>query len=333
MSYKCPQGSGVANLASLTPESRNIFLYTRSDNSVTFSAWSTVRLSFYSIGESLNLEALDNRIRVLMYTLSHSVTYDTDAQAYITAVETADGQPLEVGVKVAIDELVVGFKKNTIWSNAVQLILPCGPRTLAGALVPLKGTAPTNSGFVFGDYTRKTGLSGNGSSKYLNSNVLLNSLPGGSHALAWHGSINDTSGDKSLIGAYETTEPTLVVLDSWAAYVSGRAFRSASYGIGNFPLSTSTASLSCMIGARTTLNSATLYVDGAAISNAKLVSPTLPARTLHWFALNSAGTPSNYSASRLAVGGIYSAGLNATQAAAYRAIAATYTSAIAAILP
>jgi hypothetical protein len=260
-------------------------------------------------------------------------TYDTDAQAYITAVETADGQALETGVRDAINTLVLALKSASIWTIAGQLLLPCGPRTLAGALVPLKGTAPTNSGFAFGDYTRKAGLSGNGSSKYLNSNVLLNSLPGDSHALAWYGSINETSGDKSLIGAYETTEPTLVVLDSWAAYVSGRAFRSASYGIGNFPLSTSTASLSCMIGARTALNNATLYVDGAAISNAKLVSPTLVARTLHWFGLNSAGTPSNYSASRLAVGGIYSAGLNATQAAAFRSASFAYVSAIAAAIP
>jgi hypothetical protein len=46
-----------------------------------------------------------------------------------------------------------------------------GARTLAGALVPLAGAAPTNVGpFVSGDYNRKTGLVGDGSTKYLNSN-------------------------------------------------------------------------------------------------------------------------------------------------------------------
>jgi hypothetical protein len=41
---------------------------------------------------------------------------------------------------------------------------------LTGALIPLAGTAPTNVNFVSGDYNRKTGLVGNGSTKYLNSN-------------------------------------------------------------------------------------------------------------------------------------------------------------------
>jgi hypothetical protein len=37
-------------------------------------------------------------------------------------------------------------------------------------LVPLVGTAPTNNNFVSGDYNRETGLVGDGSTKYLNSN-------------------------------------------------------------------------------------------------------------------------------------------------------------------
>jgi hypothetical protein len=45
-----------------------------------------------------------------------------------------------------------------------------GARTLNGALVPLVGAAPTNFNFVAGDYNRKTGLVGNGTTKYLDSN-------------------------------------------------------------------------------------------------------------------------------------------------------------------
>ena len=52
-----------------------------------------------------------------------------------------------------------------------------GARTLTGALVPLKGTAPTNANFVSGDYNRKTGLVGNGSTKYLDSNRAENVDP------------------------------------------------------------------------------------------------------------------------------------------------------------
>ena len=263
-----------------------------------------------------------------------AVGMDGDAMAYIEAVETADGQSLETGVKDAIKALVGALKAGNLWTNAAQLLLPCGARTLAGALVPLKGAAPTNSGFVSGDYARKTGLSGNGSSKYLNSNILQNSLPGASHALAWYGSITENTGDKSVLGSYNgSAENTVLFLDSWASYVSGRAFRSGKYTAGQFPVLTSTASADCLIGSRTASNSATLYVDNTSATNTTSTAFAFEARALYWFALNSGGTPANYSSSRLAVGGIYSAALNATQATAYRAAAAAYISALAAAIP
>ena len=97
--------------------------------------------------------------------------FDTDAQLYITAVEAADGAALEAGVKTAINNFVVGCKADGIWSAIKASCILAGARTLAGALVPLVGTAgPTNFNFVSGDYNRKTGLVGNGSTKRLNSN-------------------------------------------------------------------------------------------------------------------------------------------------------------------
>ena len=95
---------------------------------------------------------------------------DADAAAYITAVETADGQPLEPGVRQAIDQFVKGCKADGIWPAIKASCIMAGARTLAGALVPLVGPAPTNFNFVAGDYNRKTGLLGNGSTKYLDSN-------------------------------------------------------------------------------------------------------------------------------------------------------------------
>lgn len=44
------------------------------------------------------------------------VTYDVDAQAYITAVDAADGQALETGVRDAINAFVVGCKADGIWA-------------------------------------------------------------------------------------------------------------------------------------------------------------------------------------------------------------------------
>jgi hypothetical protein len=102
---------------------------------------------------------------------------DPDANAYITAVQIADGQPLEAAVKEAISSFVVGCKADGIWTAIKASCILAGARTLSGALMPLVGTAPTNTNFVSGDYNRETGLVGNGSTKYLNSNRNNNADP------------------------------------------------------------------------------------------------------------------------------------------------------------
>lgn len=102
---------------------------------------------------------------------------DPDATAYIMAVQNADGQPLEFGVRNAINNFVMGCKSDGIWSAIKASCILAGARTLTGALVPLVGTAPTNNNFVSGDYNRETGLVGDGSTKYLNSNRNNNADP------------------------------------------------------------------------------------------------------------------------------------------------------------
>ena len=103
----------------------------------------------------------------LVYTPSF---FDEDAITYIDAVESADGQELEVGVKVTINNFVSGCKADGNWDAIKASCILAGARTLNGALVPLKGPAPTNFNFVSADYDRKTGLKGDKSTKYLNSN-------------------------------------------------------------------------------------------------------------------------------------------------------------------
>jgi hypothetical protein len=102
---------------------------------------------------------------------------DPDAAAYIAAVEDTDGQALEAAVVDAIDAFVVGCKADGIWNAIKASCILAGARTLAGALVPLVGTAPTSFNFVDGDYNRKTGLVGDGSTKYLDSNRNDNADP------------------------------------------------------------------------------------------------------------------------------------------------------------
>tara|TARA_R110000868_G_scaffold410992_1_gene701236 strand:- start:972 stop:1751 length:780 start_codon:yes stop_codon:yes gene_type:complete len=126
--------------------------------------------------------------------------YDPDASAYIDAVEVADAQVLETATRYAINDFVIGCKQDGIWSAIKASCILAGARTLSGALVPLVGTAPTSFSFVSGDYNRKTGLVGNGSSKYLNSNRNNNADPQNNRHAAVYANPPDNS-FKYLIGA------------------------------------------------------------------------------------------------------------------------------------
>ena len=116
----------------------------------------------------------------------YSLPDDADAVAYIAAVEAADGQALETATRMAINSFVKGCKNDGIWPAIKASCILAGARTLAGALVPLVGAAPTNNGFIgIGtDYVRKTGLVGDGSTKYLDSNRNNNTDPQDSKHLA-----------------------------------------------------------------------------------------------------------------------------------------------------
>jgi len=126
--------------------------------------------------------------RLLRPIASRSLV-DADAAAYLTAVQSADQQALEPAVRNAITAFVIGCKQDGIWSAIKASCILMGARTLSGALTPLVGSAPTNNGpFVSGDYNRETGLVGNGSTKYLNSNRNNNADPQDSQHLAVYAS-------------------------------------------------------------------------------------------------------------------------------------------------
>ena len=102
--------------------------------------------------------------------------YDADAAAYFAAIVAA-GSSISAANKAAVDAFVKGCKADGIWTAIKASCLLAGPDDLTGALVPLVGTAPTNFNFVSGDYNRTTGLVGDGSTKYLNSNRNNNADP------------------------------------------------------------------------------------------------------------------------------------------------------------
>jgi len=118
--------------------------------------------------------------------------FDADAADYFARIVTA-GSSISAGNKLAVDAFVKGCKADGIWSAIKASCLLAGPDTLAGALVPLVGPAPTNYNFVAGDHSRTAGLLGNGTTKYLSSNRNNNADPQDNQHLAAYSTQASTS--------------------------------------------------------------------------------------------------------------------------------------------
>jgi hypothetical protein len=151
---------------------------------------------------------------------------ESEAIDYVAAVEAADGQELEFGVAKAINDFVLGCKQDGIWDAIKASCILAGARTLAGALVPLVGTAPTNFNFVSGDYNRETGLKGNGTKNLLSNYTLLASNSTNTHlsvfpteALAanseFAGGMASTNLANGLTGIYIDTNTSAVYYACW----------------------------------------------------------------------------------------------------------------------
>jgi hypothetical protein len=219
--------------------------------------------------------------------------FDADAEAYITAVETADELALEAGVKTAINDFVVGCKADGIWDAIKASCIMAGARTLTGALVPLKGTAPTNFNFVDGDYDRKTGLVGNGSTKYLNSNRNNNADPQNSKHIAVYLSsytdLNNVSFAISSSNTGGTTGVSQITLNGNVDTIVGRANSSQ-----NLPIAAVYGGSFLAGVARTSSNSITLRANNTSVTGAKVSQvPNDASMQIYGFGVN-------YTTSRIA---------------------------------
>ena len=287
------------------------------------------------------------------YMFGYTIT-DADAAAWANNVASSDGVELPDAIKQALDTYVQALKPTglggaagSIWSQAAQLLLPCGPLTLAGALRPLKGTAPTNGSgsagvtqFTSGNYNRENGLGdASNATKYLNSNVATSVVATTSHAYFAYGSIPSypagSATTRILVGTFDGASgasiSVLQELEPQGAGVPTRLFRDGSFSGANISAG---APATFMLGSRTAANSTTLYVDGSSsTATTTNPAPTSSTQPLAYYGLNSNGAFLVSSQSIVQAWGIFSTGLNAVQAAALRTATATYVAAVSAAIP
>ena len=231
-------------------------------------------------------------------------SYDADAADYIRRVEAADQQPLELEVRAAIAHFVIGCKDDGIWSAIKASCILVGARTLSGALIPLVGTAPTNFNFVAADYNRKTGLIGNASTKYLDSNRSNSADPQNSAHLALFVSSAGSIGSGSS-QVYAGVGNQTGSLFSYLAIASFNAF-SGFTGISAYNRSETYTSIGPFDSTGfmgSSRSSSTSYTGRTAVDGNTTASRTSAAPANHnmtIFAENYQGTVSRYSNSRIA---------------------------------
>lgn len=121
--------------------------------------------------------------RIALLAAAVSV-FDSNAAAYIAAVETADGQALEPGIVGAINNWYIGVKADGYFSRIKQAALHVGPRTIAGAMQPLAGVVSLTNALT-GDYNRKTGFTQR-SGWYVDPQRLGSDDPQNSHHMAYY---------------------------------------------------------------------------------------------------------------------------------------------------
>jgi hypothetical protein len=217
---------------------------------------------------------------------------DPDVLAYIAAVQAADESAspgigaLEIGTVKAIDDFVTGCKSDGIWNAIKASCILAGARTLAGALVPLVGTAPTNFNFASGDYNRKTGLVGNGSTKYLNSNRNNNADPQNSnHNAVYVSTVASTTGIYMSASA-STTETG----DNNFGRTGGNLFfrsRTSTAFVGSIPTATG------LIGINRSQSANYVFRNAATNNTQTQLSQTPFASNIHIYAGPTGAIPSN----------------------------------------
>lgn len=229
--------------------------------------------------------------------------FDSDAQAYIDAVETADSQILELGVRWSINQLVLDMKTASVWTPTSSMVLKMAARTLAGSLIDLKnpGSSWTNGGglFLSADYNRTTGLLGDGSTKYLDSGRNNNAEAQNSHTLFTRVSSPATTSGMCYMGAgYGDTGSNVIAVHSTTS-ATIVASRNSSFDIDTG------ANAAGLIGIWRQNDAASFVsVGNNASQGFTRTSETPYAQNIYDFATNLVGVANNFSDARTRISGI-----------------------------
>ena len=215
---------------------------------------------------------------------------DPDAISYVNLVQAADNQSLERSTRLAIDAFVKGCKSDNTWNSIKSCCILSGARTLTGALIPLKGTAPTNNNFVQQDYSRSLGLLG-ADGKYLNSNRLTNTISQNSgHLYVRLSAMSaNTTLNRAYIGSVVNVNSDISLIRRLPNSATIEAYMNSPFG-NSYDLGIKTGS----IGIARSSSTIELLKTNDSVTFSNSQSYAHNNINIYVFCLNNNGTPSEY---------------------------------------
>lgn len=257
------------------------------------------------------------------------MAYQPETASWLTRITQGGGAVTSTDL-YAIDAFVTSIKALGL-TDANSRINPFAGTSLTSALYPIfRGGGPDADSavnFVSGDYTRISGITGDGSSKYLNTGLNASSViaPGSSGAPS-HGFVYNRTSAASAnaeLGADDASGSGRFQMH--IKYTNGNSYYDAYsfVGGGRTAVSNPGNSLRLAGGIRSSASSSNILVDGAVVGATSTTSSgTAPATPVYVFALNTAGTPGFYSPRSLggySFGGVVPTN-NATYATAWQTL-------------
>lgn len=217
------------------------------------------------------------------YSLAGGVTYDADAQAFITAASITDTTQ-----KSAVNQLVLDLKSASIWTK-MKALYPIVGGVASSHAVNLKTPGTYNLTFATGWNHASTGMTANGAT-YANTNLIPSTtLSLNNTHLSFYSRTNNPSSDIADIGSFGSN-------NNWTLI---EIYQNLFYNLINQSVSTSNSSMTnstgMFIGSRTASNILKSYKNSTLLQTFTTSSNEMSNISLTIGAMNRSTTPDYYS--------------------------------------
>ena len=239
---------------------------------------------------------------------SHIASFDADAAAFFARVTDAGGT-LSATEKIATNQLVLDLKANSLWTP-MKAIYPMVGASAAACAQNLKSSSFTGT-FTSGWTFASTGVTGNGTSAYMDTNFNQNLLSSSNGEIGVY-SRTDSRGSFTDIGVYVGGGVDFCLFP-YIGLTNSPYGRAATQLDINIPAYNPITSLGLFSINTDAPNTQKFYRNGILRGTTTQLSMSISSTNITLSAANTNSTPSFYSARQLALAYISDA-LNATQA-------------------